>query len=282
MAVHVARDLDDALRVIAADERAEIIAGGTDLMVEINFGRRRPESLVAIDRIHELREIERNGRIRVGAGVTYTRLLADDTGSAALREASRSVGSPQIRNAGTIGGNIATSSPAGDLLPVLAALGATIVVRSLRGERRVPFAEWMTGPKRNACARDELVIAAEWEGAGPAQTFMKAGSRNAMVISIAGLAVVADRARQRVGVALGSCGPTILRAHAAESFAQGVLGELGWERPGAPSEAACAEFGTLVASAARPIDDVRGTAQYRTHVLSVMGARALARVGVLA
>ena len=282
MAVHVARDLDDAMRAIAADERAELIAGGTDLMVEINFGRRRPESLVAIDRVRELREIERSGRIRVGAGVTYTRLLADDTGSAALREASRSVGSPQIRNAGTIGGNIATSSPAGDALPVLAALEATIVVRSVRGERRVPFAEWMTGPKRNVRARDELVIAAEWDAAGPAQTFMKAGPRNAMVISIAGLAVVADRARRRVGVALGSCGPTILRASTAESFAQGVLGELGWERPSAPSEAACAEFGTLVAAAARPIDDVRGTAAYRTHVLSVMGARALARVTALA
>lgn len=281
MAVRVARDVDEALRALAADPRAELIAGGTDFMVEINFGRRRPESLVAIDRVGELREIERNGRIRVGAGVTYTQLLADDTGSAALREASRTVGSPQIRNAGTIGGNIATASPAGDTLPVLAALDAAIVVRSVRGERRVPFAAWMTGPKRTVRARDELVVAAEWDPAGPKQTFMKVGTRNAMVIAVASLALVVDASRRRVGVALGSCGPTILRAAEAERFAEGVIGEAGWEGGFRPGEAACAEFGRLVASAARPIDDVRGTAAYRTHVLSVMGARALARVAAL-
>jgi len=281
MAVHVARDVDDATRAVAVDERAELIAGGTDLMVEINFGRRRPGALVAIDRVQELRGISRSGRVRIGAGVTYTQLLADDAGSAALREASRSVGSPQIRNAGTIGGNIATSSPAGDALPVLAALEATIVVRSVRGERRVPFAEWMTGPKRNGRARDEIIVAAEWESAGPKQTFMKVGTRNAMVIAVASLALVVDASRRRVGVALGSCGPTILRADRAQSFAAGVLDELGWERQAAPTETACAEFGALVASAARPIDDVRGTAAYRSHVLSVMAARALARVAVL-
>lgn len=281
MGVYVARDLDDAMRALAADPQADLLAGGTDLMVEINFGRRRPESVVAIDRVEELRGIERNGLVRVGAGVTYTRLLGEDTASRAMREASRTVGSPQIRNAGTIGGNIATSSPAGDALPVLAALDATIVVRSLRGERRVPFAEWMTGPKRNVRERDEVVVAAEWEPAGGAQTFMKVGSRNAMVIAVASLALVVDRARARVGVALGSCGPTIMRAREAEAFAQGIFEELGWDRPTRPSESACAAFGTHVAAAARPIDDVRGTAAYRRHVLAVMGARALARVGVL-
>ena len=282
MPVHVAHDLEDAMRALAADERSELICGGTDLMVEINFGRRRPESLVAIDRVQELQQIARDGRIRVGAGVTYTRLLADDTGSAALREASRTVGSPQIRNAGTIGGNVATSSPAGDALPVLAALEATIVVRSVRGERRVPFAEWMTGPKRTVRARDEIVTAVDWEPAGPKQTFMKIGTRTAMVIAVASLALVVDAQRRRVGVALGSCGPTILRATEAEHFAAGVLDEAGWDGGFRPGEAACAEFGRLVAAAARPIDDVRGTAAYRTHVLSVMAARALARVAALA
>lgn len=278
MAVQVARDLDDAMRALAADPRADLLAGGTDLMVEINFGRRRPGSVVAIDRVAELRGIERNGLIRVGAGVTYTRLLTEDAGSRALREASRTVGSPQIRNVGTIGGNIATSSPAGDALPVLAALDATIVVRSVRGERRVAFAEWMTGPKRNVRERDEIVVAAEWLPSGGAQTFMKVGSRNAMVIAVASLALVVDRARGRVGVALGSCGPTIMRAREAEAFAQGIFEELGWDRLSRPSETACAAFGSHVAAAARPIDDVRGTAAYRRHVLAVMGARALARV----
>ena len=281
MTVRIARDLGDALGALAADPHAVLLAGGTDLMVEINFGRKRPASIIALDQVDELRSLERDGRVRVGAGVTYTRLLAEDTGSRAMREASRTIGSPQIRNAGTIGGNIATSSPAGDALPVLAALDATIVVRSVRGERHIPFGYWMTGPTRNARAADEVVVAAEWEPAGGAQTFMKVGSRNAMVIAVASLALVVDRARARVRVALGSCGPTIMRAHEAEVFAQGAFEELGWDRPARPTEAACAAFGALVAAAARPIDDVRGTAAYRRHVLAVMGARALARVGAL-
>ena len=251
-------------------------------MVDLNFGRKRPGNVVAIDRVGELAHVERNGHMRVGAGVTYTRMLAEDMGSVALREAARTVGSPQIRNAGTLGGNIATSSPAGDTLPVLAALDATIVLRSKAGERRVKFTEFMTGPKKNVRRADELVIGAEWDDAGPAQTFMKVGTRNAMVIAVAGLALVVDRARKRVGVGLGSCGPTILRATKAEAFAAAIFEAHGWEGHLTPSDAELNEFGRLVASAARPIDDQRGTAAYRRHVLSVMGARALARVWTIA
>jgi len=282
MPVQVARRLDDALAALAAHHPAEPIAGGTDLMVEVNFGRRRLRDVVAIDRVPELQEMSFDGRVSVGAGVTYTRLLNDGAGSAALAEASRTVGSPQIRNAGTIGGNIATSSPAGDTLPVLAALDATIVLRSASQERRVPFARFMTGPKRNERRHDELVVAVEWDDAGPAQTFVKVGTRNAMVIAVASLAFVVDRARRRVGIALGSCGPTIIRATEAERFAQGVLEERGWDRPLSPSDAARAEIGRLVAAAARPIDDVRGTAAYRRHVLGVIAARAFARVSAIA
>ena len=282
MPVQVARRLDDALAALAAHHPAEPIAGGTDLMVEVNFGRRRLRDVVAIDRVPELQEMSFDGRVSVGAGVTYTRLLNDGAGSAALAEASRTVGSPQIRNAGTIGGNIATSSPAGDTLPVLAALDATIVLRSASQERRVPFARFMTGPKRNERRHDELVVAVEWDDAGPAQTFVKVGTRNAMVIAVASLAFVVDRARRRVGIALGSCGPTIIRATEAERFAHGVLEERGWDRPLSPSDAARAEIGRLVAAAARPIDDVRGTAAYRRHVLGVITARAFARVSAIA
>jgi len=282
MPVQVARRLDDALAALAAHHPAEPIAGGTDLMVEVNFGRRRLRDVVAIDRVPELQEMSFDGRVSVGAGVTYTRLLNDGAGSAALAEASRTVGSPQIRNAGTIGGNIATSSPAGDTLPVLAALDATIVLRSASQERRVPFARFMTGPKRNERRHDELVVAVEWDDAGPAQTFVKVGTRNAMVIAVASLAFVVDRARRRVGIALGSCGPTIIRATEAERFAHGVLEERGWDRPLSPSDAARAEIGRLVAAAARPIDDVRGTAAYRRHVLGVIAARAFARVSAIA
>ena len=278
MSIAVARSLDDVLDHISSATDVTLLAGGTDLMVDLNFGRKRPERVVAIDRVPELAHLERNGRVRMGAGVTYTRMLAEDIGSVALREAARTVGSPQIRNAGTLGGNIATSSPAGDTLPVLAALDATVVLRSKAGDRRVRFTEFMTGPKKNVRRADEVVVGAEWDDAGPAQTFMKVGTRNAMVIAVAGLALVIDRARRRVGVGLGSCGPTILRAAEAEAFAAGLLETHEWEPRGTPSEAELREFGRLVATAARPIDDQRGTAAYRRHVLAVMGARALARV----
>lgn len=281
MKVDVARTLDEALALLTERPEADLINGGTDLMVEINFGRKRPEAVIAIDRVAELRGLSVNGAVRMGAGVTFTTMLERECGSVALREAARTVGSPQIRNAATIGGNVATSSPAGDALPVLVALGAKIQLRSERGSRTVPFTAFMTGPKKNVRAPDELVIAVEWDDAGPAQVFMKVGTRNAMVIAVAGLALVADRARKRIGAGLGSCGPTILRAPVAEAFAAGLFDEAGW-RPFTPSDAAGTEFGTLIAAAARPIDDVRGTAAYRRHVLAVMGARALARVARIA
>ena len=218
----------------------------------------------------------------MGAGVTYTQMLETDAGSVALQEAARTIGSPQIRNAATIGGNLGTCSPAGDALPVLAALDATIVLRSKTRERRGAFADFMIGPKKSVRRPDELIVAAEWEDAGAAQTYMFAATRNAMAISIAGLALVVDRARQRVGVGLGSCGPTIIRATEAERFATGLFEDAGWDKPARPSEAASREFGRLAAAAAKPIDDVRGTAAYRRHALAVMGARALARVAVIA
>jgi len=281
VSVHVGRGLDDVLEHLSSVPNVTVLAGGTDLMVELNFGRRRPEHIVAIDRVGELAGIERNGHVRMGAGVTYTRMLAD-AGSQALAEAARTIGSPQIRNAGTIGGNLGTASPAGDTLPVLAALDATVVLRSKAGERRVPFADYMTGPKKSVRRADELIVAAEWDEAGPAQTYMFVSTRNAMAISIAGLAMVVDRARKRVGIGLGSCGPTIIRPADAEGFARGLFDEAGWERPHRPSESAAKELGRLVAAAARPIDDVRGTAAYRRHALAVMGARALSRVAQIA
>ena len=261
---------------------ATILAGGTDLLVEINFGRIRPAHVIAIDRVEELKDHSRNGHVRMGALVTYTRMLETDVGSPALQEAARTIGSPQIRNTATIGGNLGTCSPAGDTLPVLAALDATVVLRSKSGERRVTFGEFMTGPKKSLRRPDELIVAAEWDDAGAAQTYMFAATRNAMAISISGLALVVDRERRRVGVGLGSCGPTIIRATDAERFAAGLFDEGGWDRPARPSDAAAKEFGRLAAGAAKPIDDVRGTAGYRRHVLAVMGARALSRVAVIA
>lgn len=282
MQVLLPRSLAQTLEMAAAHPEADLLAGGTDLMVEINFGRKRPDAIIVVDRLPELRGIERNGTVHAGAGVTYTQLLAQlDDGFRAMREMSRTVGSPQIRNAGTLGGNLGTSSPAGDSLPVLAAYDAEVLLRARDGTRRLPFGEFMTGPKRNARRPGEVILGAEWRDPGPAQIFMKVGTRNAMVIAVASLCLVIDRARRAVRVALGSCGPTIIRATAAERFAAGLLDESGWERPLAPSEAASKRFGELASAAARPIDDVRGTAAYRRHVLGVMAERALRRAGAI-
>jgi CO/xanthine dehydrogenase FAD-binding subunit len=282
VSVNIGRDVDDVLESLSATKDATILAGGTDLLVEINFGRIRPAHIVTVDRVDALKDLSRNGHVRMGAGVTYTRMLETEAGSVALQEAARTIGSPQIRNTATIGGNLGTASPAGDTLPVLAALRATVVLRSKTGERRVPFAEFMTGPKRSVRRPDELIVAVEWDDAGPAQTYMFAATRNAMAISMSGLALVVDRARRRVGIGLGSCGPTIIQPAEAERFAAGLFEESGWERPHRPSDGAEKEFGRLVAAAAKPIDDVRGTAAYRRHVLAVMGARALVRVAAIA
>jgi CO/xanthine dehydrogenase FAD-binding subunit len=277
--VTVAADLAEAL----ADPEATYLAGGTDLMVGINFGRERPEHVVSIRGLEELRQVSADGRLRFGGGVTYTRLLeALGERSPALFQAARTIGSPQIRNAGTIGGNLGTCSPAGDTLPVLAALDATILLRSAAGERRVPFAAFMFGPRKSERRPGEIVYAVEWEDAGPSQAFLKAGTRNAMVIAVANLAMVVDRPRRAVRVALGSVGPTILRAAEAEELAAGLYEESGWDRPLKASEAATARFGELAAAAARPIDDQRGTARYRRHIVAVMARRALARTGAAA
>jgi CO/xanthine dehydrogenase FAD-binding subunit len=286
MEVGSPRSLVEALADLAAQPRSRLLAGGTDLMVAINFGQERPERVISLRHVGELRELAVDGRVRCGAGVTYTRMLEriDDP---AMVQAARTVGSPQIRNAGTLGGNLGTCSPAGDTLPVLAALDADVVLRSREhGERRLKLAEFMLGPKKPALRAGELVVAAEWEAAGQAQAFLKAGTRNAMVIAVANLALVVDRRRRRVGVALGSVGPTIVRAAEAERFAHGLFDEAGWEQPIRPSDTAAARFTELCSAAAAPIDDVRGTARYRRHVVGVMAHRALLRcaaaVGVAA
>ncbi len=262
----------------AAHPDAIPMAGGTDLMVEINFGRRRPTAILDISRLPELRAVRReNGRVVLGAGVSYARAIRELPDHAALVQASRTVGSPQIRNRGTVGGNLGTASPAGDALPVLAVYDAEIVVASTAGTRRIPWHRFLTGPKRNALAPGELIVAAEWAAPDGPGSFSKVGTRNAMVISIAGLSLQVDTAARRLRVALGSVGPTILRAPEAEAFGSGALDEAGaWTNPhAAVPETALARFGELVAAAARPIDDVRGTAAYRRHACAVLARRAL-------
>ncbi len=278
MLVGSPRSLDAALEEMAAEPGARPLAGGTDLMVAINFGRERPPHLVSLRHVDELREQSFGERVRVGAGVPYTELMRA-LPEVSMVQAARTIGSPQIRNAGTIGGNLGTCSPAGDTLPVLAALDAEIVIRSADGERRTDLQTFMKAPKKPDLRPGEVVVAVEWDAAGPAQAFLKAGTRNAMVIAVANLAMVVDRRRRRVGVGLGSVGPTIVRAREAEAHAAGLFEEGGWDRVLRPSEAAAARFGELCAAAASPIDDVRGSSAYRRHIVSVMARRALVRTG---
>ncbi len=264
----------EALAMKAEHPDAVPIAGGTDVMVEINLDHNRPAAIIDLTRVGELTEwgID-DGWLVIGAGVTYTRLI-DELGGRlpGLAMASRTVGSPQIRNRGTVGGNLGTASPAGDALPPLLASDALVELASVSGTRRVAIREFFTGPKRNAMRKDELIAAFLVEPAAGPQQFSKVGTRNAMVIAVCSFALSVDLARRRIGTGIGSAGPTPLRATEAEEF---VRGELDWEGRAAVSDSALERFGELVGAAARPIDDIRGTAAYRRRALAVLARRSL-------
>jgi CO/xanthine dehydrogenase FAD-binding subunit len=266
----------EALAMKAAHPEALPIAGGTDVMVEINFDRQRPASFIDLTRIAELAEWGQEGSLlRIGAGVTYTRLI-DELGDRlpGLAMASRTVGSPQIRNRGTVGGNLGSASPAGDAHPPLLATGAVVELASVAGTRRLPVHEFFIGPKRNAMRKDELIAAFLVTPAKGPQQFSKVGTRNAMVIAVCSFALALDAEHRRIGTGIGSAAPTPVMAGEAERFLAGVLEEGGlWDSPGKVQESALARFGALVAAAAKPIDDVRGTAAYRRHALAVMARR---------
>jgi CO/xanthine dehydrogenase FAD-binding subunit len=266
----------EALAMKAARPDALPIAGGTDVMVEINFDRQRPAAFIDLTRIPELSEWgSEDGLLRVGAGVTYTQLMEHLSDRLpGLAKASRTVGSPQIRNRGTVGGNLGSASPAGDAHPPLLASGATVELASVGGTRRVAARDFFIGPKRNAMRSDELIAAFLISPAQGPQQFSKVGTRNAMVIAVCSFALAIDPQRRHIGTGIGSAAPTPVTADAAERFLESVLDEGGlWDKPAAVGESALIRFGELVAAAARPIDDVRGTAAYRRLALAVMARR---------
>lgn len=268
--VLVPRSLEEALELRAARPEAVPVGGGTDLWVELNAHRAAPAALLDLSRVAELarwRYVER--AVVVGAGMTFARIARELDGFAALAQAARTVGSPAIRNRATIGGNLATASPAGDSLPVLLAYDATVVLASVRETRRLPVAEFLVGPKQTALAADELIVAVEWRPTAGTGSFSKVGVRNAMVIAVASVALQTDEDALEVRLALGSVGPTPLRASDAEA----LLADLSWDD--LPAQA-LHEFGSLAAAAARPIDDVRGSAAYRRHAIGVLAQRSLA------
>jgi CO/xanthine dehydrogenase FAD-binding subunit len=273
------RSLAEAIAAKTEVPDAVPIAGGTDVMVEINFDVRRPRALLDLNRVPELTSWQRSdGLVRLGAGVTYARLIAE-LGDLlpGLAIAARTVGSPQIRNRGTVGGNLGAASPAGDCHPVLLAGGATVEATSARGSRLIPVAEFFAGPKRHVLAADELITSVLIPAASGPQQFAKIGTRNAMVIAVCAFALELRPARaDSIGTGIGSAGPTPLRAPTAEEFLAGALAESGlWESAVDLPDQVTRRFGELVAAAARPIDDVRGTAAYRRHALSVLARRTL-------
>lgn len=277
MSVTVATTLEEALHALAAAPGATIVAGGTDVMVEFNSGHRPlagDAHLVVVNRVAELCTWRHTGDVlEIGAGVTWSQVGELAPWVPALAEAARTVGSPQIRHAGTIGGNLGTCSPAGDGLPVLAALGAEVHLASLAGSRRLPFAEFMVGPKRTALAPGELITHVTVPVLRGYQGYTKVGVRNAMVIATASVALVTDMDAGSVMLALGSVGPTILRCPEAEEFAAANVDLAN----GRASAAAVARFGELARAAARPIDDHRSTAAYRRHAVGVLAGRLLRR-----
>ena len=269
----------EALEAKAAHPEAVVIAGGTDVMVGINFGHLRPPQLIDLNRVAGLQQWDIvDGAVRLGAGVSYARVITElGDRLPGLAMASRTIGSPQIRNRGTVGGNLATSSPAGDAHPALLAADAVVEVESVRGSRSIAITDFFTGVKTNAMDPDELIAAVRITPPSGPQQYSKIGTRNAMVISVAAFGLALHPDRRAVGTGIGSAAPTPRRAPEAEQFLADELASSGlWESRAELPAATAARFGELVAAAARPIDDVRGTARYRVHALSVMARRALA------
>jgi CO/xanthine dehydrogenase FAD-binding subunit len=248
------RSLEEALALKAERPDAMPIQGGTDVMVELNFDRARPPALLNLNEVAELRGWSReNGTLRLGSGLTYTEAMELREPLRALAEASRTVGGPQIRNRGTIGGNLGTASPAGDALPPLLVYGAEVELASRRGERTMPLRDFIVGPKRTTLEADELILGVRLPVPGPRQTFMKVGPRNAMVIAVVSLALLVDGKEARAS--FGSAGPV----------------------PGLVAAPVDDDLPERVAEAASPIDDVRGTARYRRHALRILTQRAVER-----
>jgi CO/xanthine dehydrogenase FAD-binding subunit len=270
----VPRSLEEALELRAAHQEAVPVAGGTDLMVEVNAGRLRPPALLDLSRVEELAGSRRdNGSVFVGAGTTFAAIAHELTEFRPLAEAALTLGSPPIRNRATLGGNLATASPAGDGIVVLAAYDADVVIAAAGVERRLPWRDFLVGPKRTALAPDELILGVEWDVPDGPGSFAKVGPRNANVIAVAAVCVQLDEVARGVRVALGSVASAVLRAERAEAFAADVVP---WDDPAAAVErAALEEFGRLAAADACPIDDLRGSAAYRRHVVQGLSRRLL-------
>ena len=277
-AVHQPESVADAVRLAAGfGPDARFLAGGTDLVIQINRKRCAPSHLIALHRIAGLSGIEIDGaEIRLGAMATHKtieRLAADLPPLLALSEAARVIGGHQVRNVGTIGGNVANASPAADLLPALLALDAGVVLHGTSGARQMELAQFLRGPGKTDRHDDEMLlrVVLPRPSAATASAFIKAGRRRAMEISVVCVAALLelDAAGQcrTARIALGAVAPTAIRATQAEQALHG--------QP--PGEAVLREAGRLAAAACAPIDDVRASATYRRMLVEALVPRALRR-----
>ncbi|WP_170574648.1 FAD binding domain-containing protein [Ruegeria atlantica] len=278
MTVYLPDTLSGALSVLQENPAADILAGGTDLMTELNYRHRAMGSVLCLRNLSELGQWDSDGQsLTIGANVKYSDIMTSDIArlAPALAQAARTVGSPQIRNTGTLGGNLATASPAGDTLPVLYALEANVNLRSTQGDRTVPVQDFITGVKRNALRPGELIVSVTMPVAKGRQEFLKIGKRNAMVIAVTNLALVVNEETRKLTCALGAVGPSIIRCTDAEDY---INGQIDWSSGVLPDRSAVSRFAELCGAAARPIDDHRSTANYRRHAVAILAKRALDRV----
>ena len=273
MPVFIPSSLTEATQLLSKNPDAHLLTGGTDMMVEVNFNHRHPDTVIALRNIPEFQRwnIDANsGLVHIGSSVPYATMEHGDLAKAlpALAEAARTVGSPQIRAAGSIGGNLGTCSPAGDSLPVLAALDAVVHLQSETSRRSVSFAEFMVGPKRNSRLPNEIITGVSIPITNGWQGYAKVGVRNAMVISVASVCLAIHD--NKVRVALGSVGPTIIRCTESENWINSIgLANI--------DHSLAKEFADHVRAESRPIDDHRSTAEYRRHAVGVLAARLLLR-----
>ena len=278
MTVAIPRTIREALDALTSAPDARLIQGGTDMMVEINFNHLKPHNVIALRRVQELRRWTKNadGTITIGAGVPYQEMETGELKNLipALAEAARTVGSPQIRAAGTLGGNLGTCSPAGDGLPVLFALDAVIHLQSSENSRVLSVHDFMLGVKRNARASNEIITAVTIPLLDGWQGYAKVGVRNAMVISVASACLAVDKSTKSVRIALGAVGPTIIRCRDAEAW---LAEQLDISTSTGIDVATAKEFGRRVSIESKPIDDHRSTAEYRRHAIGVLAQRLITR-----
>ena len=273
MPVFIPSSLTEATQLLSKNPDAHLLTGGTDMMVEVNFNHRHPDTVIALRNIPEFQRWNidtASGLVHIGSSVPYATMEHGDLAKAlpALAEAARTVGSPQIRAAGSIGGNLGTCSPAGDSLPVLAALDAVVHLQSESSRRSVSFAEFMVGPKRNSRLPNEIITGVSIPITNGWQGYAKVGVRNAMVISVASVCLAIHD--NKVRVALGSVGPTIIRCTESENWINSIgLANI--------DHSLAKEFADHVRAESRPIDDHRSTAEYRRHAVGVLAARLLLR-----